>query len=321
MKTSNFSDASGIGSGRNGSQQFSHNHPFKPSSPIHIYQRSYDWGIVFYDDVFILAHFTLICTLARKYGVKLLAVSYMLNHYHQLSCFGTREAMTKFMVELTSKFSREYNDYMDRSGALFAPDYGASVKTGSKKIVSSFNYVVNNPVEKGLVGRAIDYRWNFLRYSMCEFPLSEPIKARTSSRKLWTMARQVRMLRKDDKPLSIRLLVAFKSKLSQQEWVRLVDLIIIEYNAIDYESMAGYFRSKKEMLSSPDYNTGSEYDIKEESMPHKPYYRMLNRVKQDMPLYQWNPWQLDEDEIQIWVKRLIDGSFSPEHIKGFLHRF
>ena len=55
---------------------------FKTGTPVHIYQRSADWGVIFYDDIHILSHFTILCTTARKYGVKIYAICYMLNHLH-----------------------------------------------------------------------------------------------------------------------------------------------------------------------------------------------------------------------------------------------
>ena len=58
---------------------------FKTGTPVHIYQHSADWGVIFYDDIHILSHFTVLSASARKYGVKIYALCYMLNHIHILA--------------------------------------------------------------------------------------------------------------------------------------------------------------------------------------------------------------------------------------------
>ena len=293
---------------------------FKTGTPVHIYQHSADWGVIFYDDIHILSHFTLLCTTARKYGVKIYAICYMLNHLHILAEFISREQMTKFLRFATSVFSHNYNLYMGKEGANFAPRFGASFKSGSKSVVSTFNYIVNNPVEKHLVARALDYRWNFLRYAPSQPAPECSLSKRKSSLQFQLISNQIELMIQSNTHISVEYLANIKSLLSPAEWQVIVNKIITGYNIIDYQIMASYFRSMDDMLKAPDFNTGAEYELDDDSMPHKPYITMLNQIKKSVPLYSFRPWAMSADETLEWI-RVLSGlpGVTPAHLKGILH--
>lgn len=293
---------------------------FRTGTPVHIYQRSADWGVIFYDDVHILSHFTILCTSAKKFGVKIYALCYMLNHIHILAEFSDREQMTQLLRFVTSTFSHRYNLYMGKDGATFAPRFGSSFKLGPKSVVSTFNYIVNNPVEKHLVAKALDYKWNFLVYApSLPVPVSS-LSKRKSSLQFQLFANRIDSAIQKLKYLSMEELAHIKSTLSPAEWQVIVNKIITGYNIIDYQRMASYFRSMDDMLKAPDFNTGAEYELDDESMPHKPYFTMLNRIKKAAPLYSFKPWAMSADETLEWI-RILGGlpGVTPAHLKGILH--
>ena len=293
---------------------------FKTGTPVHIYQRSADWGVIFYDDIHILSHFTVLSASARKYGVKIYALCYMLNHIHILAEFISREQMTQFLRFATSVFSHNYNLYMGKEGANFAPRFGASFKSGSKSVVSTFNYIVNNPVEKHLVARALDYRWNFLLYAPSGPALKCNQSKRKSSLQFQLISNQIELMIQSETHIRVEYLANTKSLLSPAEWQVIVNKIISGYNIIDYQRMASYFRSMDDMLKAPDFNTGAEYELDDESMPHKPYFTMLNRIKKSTPLHSFRPWAMSTDETLEWI-RVLSGlpGVTPAHLKGILH--
>ncbi len=137
---------------------------FSRSGYIHIYHITVDRGVCFYSVADCLVWFTMLCILAIKYDVQIIAVCIMLNHFHIEARFSTLRKMYLMMQELDSWFTRVYNKQYGRKGPLFDGKYGSAVKLKEQKIRENFIYICNNPVVKKAVVKASDYRWNFLAY-------------------------------------------------------------------------------------------------------------------------------------------------------------
>ena len=100
---------------------------------IHIFQITADRSICFYTAADCMVWFTLFCVLAEKYGVHVLAVCIMLNHFHIEAHFPSLEVMAAMMQELDARFTRQYNRQYGLSGMLFKGRYGSAPKSKEQK--------------------------------------------------------------------------------------------------------------------------------------------------------------------------------------------
>lgn len=200
----------------------------------HCYQRAADSEILFYSVSEFLSFFTLICVLAVRYDVNIIALCLMIDHFHMTATAEAPSSVSSLIGMATRAFSRESNVLCVRTGPLFRHSYGSAPKRTDKAIRTNIIYVGNNPVERHLVTKAEEYRWNFLAYYNNPHPFSEP--------------------------LVIRRLAG---KLSSKEQQQFVDFVISTYNIIDYEGAIRHFGSYDNMISAMHVSTGSEYDIPE----------------------------------------------------------
>ena len=132
----------------------------------HVYQITADRGICFYTAADCLVWFSLMCVLAERYGIRILAVCIMLNHYHIELHAPSPEALSSFMRDLNALFTRLYNRRYGTTGPLFSNKFKNAGKYKEQKIRENFLYICNNPVVKCAVPRAAQYRWNFLAYML-----------------------------------------------------------------------------------------------------------------------------------------------------------
>ena len=230
---------------------------------IHCYQRMRDGYLQFYDFIDYLVYFTLICTLAPRYGVHVLALCQMPDHTHGAFDASRLNKLATCMGELSRYYSRYGQAPPCRGGRLFTCRYGSAVKFGDKKARTNLVYIGNNPVERRLVKRAEEYQWNYLAYAKSDNPFSEPIIVRHATLAMKQGLAEVRAAHNGDRPLSYAMLKRLFSKLSSKEQQQLIDYIITTYSVIDYNAAIRFFDSYEDMTGAMHYNTGSEYDINE----------------------------------------------------------
>ncbi|MBP5398255.1 MAG: transposase [Bacteroidales bacterium] len=229
----------------------------------HCYQRTDAGVVIFYNVSDYLAFFTLFCITARKYRVKVLAMSLMADHIH-LSIIEERKGeISAFVREYSSHFARVHNPVCHTKGALFEPRFGCAPKRGDKAARTNLIYVGNNGPERRLCRRAEEYRWNFLAYAISDHPFSEKYIARDASKALRNARSRIRLLSEKNRPLPYVLLQTFFARLVRKEKEQLVDYIIGKYNIIDYVSAIRFFDTYEDMLSAMHASTGSEYDLNE----------------------------------------------------------
>lgn len=249
----------------------------------HVYQKSFDDGVIFYNVFDSLVFYTIFSVTAAKFGIVTLGLCLMPNHIHYLVFVKDKETFSSFVRELSKAFVNAYNKECPRTGSLFKRPFGSSSKTGGKQIRTSIAYVYNNPVEKKLCDSAQDYRWNFLAYANNTNPFSEPKALRNESYTFKKYASSVRMLHSNDRPLSYTFLKDLFKNLNADEWQRFVDYLIRIYNPIDFEKAISYFGRYDKMLTALNSNTGSEYEIKEEYNPDSDaVYRDIHRELRTM---------------------------------------
>ena len=243
------------------------NRVFKVGALHHIYQRTVGGYLIFYSVRDFLVFFTIFCTVARKYDIVVLGVCLMYDHIHVLVKAPSREAMSAFVREYTSRFSRQRNVRYQRKGQYFRHRFGSAPKVNEKKARTAISYLYNNPVEKKLCNRAEEYRWNFLLYAHCRHPFSAPLKIREASRPLRRAIAEVRALRESDLPLNYALINRIIKSLTANEIMQLTDYTVSLYNCISYEDLTIYYDDFQTMLTAINANTGSEYQIKEVVTP------------------------------------------------------
>lgn len=247
----------------------------------HVYQITSDRGICFYTAADCLVWFTLLCVLSRRYNIRILAVCIMLNHYHILLKAPSSYALSSFMCDLTSLFTRMYNRKYRISGPLVGGQFNNAGKRKDQKIKDIFIYICNNPVVKHAVPRAERYRWNFLAYMQGGNPFSEEIRQESCSEELVRVMAAVRVRRKADRAVDYQFFSGPYSRLSDREKRQIIDYIVSEYNVIEYITIGRMWGSYQDLCHALSTVSGSEYDLKEEFVEedYRHYYRMIRLAK------------------------------------------
>ena len=251
---------------------------YTPHGYIHIFQITLDRGLCFYTVADCLVWFTLFCTLAVKYGVKVLAVCIMLNHFHIEAAFPSREKMIAMMRELDARFTQQYNRHYGLSGSLFQGRYGSAIKVKEQKIRDNVIYILNNPIPKRAVSRPEKYRWNFLAYMDSDHPFSEKVVIRRSSRHLLAVLGMVRQYRAQDKSLGYSFFSGMYEKLSPEECLQVIDYVVTRYNVINYGVLRRMWGDYRSLCDALKVVGGAEYDLNDDCSQedYRRYYRMAN---------------------------------------------
>ena len=236
---------------------------FAPGILHHCYQRLVSRNLIFYTVSDYLVFFSVFCSTARKYDVRVLSLCIMPDHFHCSLTAGSRKDLSGFIGEYTGQFVSVHNPVCHHSGPLFESPFGRAVKLGAKKARTNLIYVGNNPVERQLCKRAEEYRWNFLAYARSKHPFSEPLILRHASRPLARAVREVRSDALRCRPLTYRQLQRLSIPLNHSELNQLIDCIIRAYNVIDYDAAIRFFDNYQDMLHAMHSTTGSEYDLNE----------------------------------------------------------
>lgn len=229
----------------------------------HCYQRSADDGVLFYSYGDHLVYFTLYCTLARKHGIQVLSLCQMPDHVHDSVRASRKSDLANFKREVNTFFSRQWNGRCRTKGHVLRGRYGWAQKFGDKKARTNLIYVGNNPVERRMVKKAEDYRWNYLAYADSDHPFSKKLVIREARWPLQKAVKEVKAQFKAGKPLNYAQLQRLFKPLTREEGLQLTDLIISTYNCIDYEAAIRFFDSEEDLVKSMHATTGSEHDVNE----------------------------------------------------------
>lgn len=157
---------------------------FVSDSPIHVYTKGVNGGILFYTLEDYLCYFSRYMCDAYKYGIKVVGVTMMPNHVHSSEQSSAEESFIRFHQETEAAFALDSNKRRSRSGPVFKHRFGYAPKTTAKTIRDSFCYQANNPVVGRLSRTVLEYRWNFLAYYQSDHPFSEKIMLKKASRRV-----------------------------------------------------------------------------------------------------------------------------------------
>ena len=233
-----------------------------PGEVHHVCQQTIGGALVFYCTADYLVFFTIYCTVARRMGIPVLALCPMPDHLHCVVTAPDKRALAAFVQQYTHLFAREWNASRGRKGPLFKARFKSSAKLGNKQVKTAINYNDNNPVERKLVERAEDYRWNFLRYAEKQPPDA------SGSRRLREIRREMQAVFRGGNYLRYAQIRRWSGRLGREEFRRLADEAVGLWNCIDYEEKISYYGSYKALLGSLHDNTGSDYEIREERDPY-----------------------------------------------------
>ena len=230
----------------------------------HCYQRAADLVVLFYTDLDYLCFFTILCVQAVKNKVCLVMLCLMVDHFHaSVKAARGAPALSEFIQTSTCMYAKQNNLVCNRKGDLFRRPFGSAPKRTDKKERDNIIYVGNNPVERLMVKRAEEYRWNFLAYAKSDHPFSEPLVIRRASWPMQKAVKEVKAFHAAGQYLSYKVLQRLFEPLGRKEREQLVDFIIVTYNVIDYEEAIRHFGSYENMLEAMHVTTGREYDVNE----------------------------------------------------------
>lgn len=208
----------------------------------------------------------------------------MLNHFHLEASFESIHDMEAFMNSVTSVFAKKYNRHYGLSRQLFHRPFGNSLKSKEAHCFDCLIYIGNNAKVKHAVTRAEEYRWNFLKYMECNCPFSTPYNPSTASA---DMQRLVKLLKNQAIKDSYIDYAFFESKdyfrLTDFEKQQLIDMIVSQYNVIDYDFSLKRYGSAPKIYEAMNIVSGSEYgsgeDNDQENYQH--YYKMIKIAKSE----------------------------------------
>ena len=222
-----------------------------------------DRGVLFYTDIDHLVFFTQYCVMARKHGIRVLALCQMPDHLHDSVIADRKIDLERFKQESLSWYALRRNAQAGVKGAVFECSYGSVPKIGDKNVRSNLIYVGNNPVERKLVSDAKDYRWNYLAYAESDHPFSEKLVLRKASWSLRKAVKEVKAQAAACRPMNYAMMGRLFAPLDRKERMQLTDFIISTYNVIDYAAASKYFDSFDRMMIAMHATTGSEHDLNE----------------------------------------------------------
>lgn len=260
--------------------------PFQKGIIIHCYQRSKDGGLLFYSYSDYLVWFTIVCTVARRYNVKILALCPMPDHVHKSVVAFSSKDLSAFMRDCSSLYALRFNHACNTEGQVFEARFGSAPKYGTKNGRTNLMYVWNNPVERQLANKAENYRWNFLAYAVSSHPFSEKLIIRKASRAMRKAVGEVKAQYRMGLPMTHTQLKRLFNTLTNKECQQLTDYIITTYNIIDYDAALSFFNCYDDLLKATHSTTSKDHDINEvfvgKSDAH--YLKMASVIMRELKL-------------------------------------
>ena len=238
---------------------------FRKNAVHHVYQKPVDGIVIFHTRRDFLVFLTIFFAVKKKYPVRILGVCPMIDHIHVVLQADTKQDLSAFVQEYTSKFVKEYNRSLDRvTGRMFTRRFGCAPKRDEKKARSAINYLYNNAPERKLCDRAIQYQWDLLAYASSDHPFSVPIDLTRRSSAMRRSMSMVKSIHESGCALGYSAIDKIYNGLSDTESQQMTDFILSTYCDVDFGEAVRYYGNLEKMIIAIDSNTGSEYDMKEE---------------------------------------------------------
>lgn len=298
---------------------------FYPNNYNHIYLRSVDGGVIFYEVKDRLTFMSVFFHYSRKYRLRIASFSIMHNHYHTVIDESILIKIRRFIQTTSTIFTDLYNKRYNRKGPLFSKPYGLSQKYSEKHKKSVLAYSANNPVEKHLVSRSEEYPWTFIAYCHSPNPYSPKIVIRKSSFHLKNSLKAFDGFRAmKDKYLNYAILDTVLDKLKGIEKDQMIDHIISSYNNIDYSlSLKYYGQDYNTMVLAFSSNAGYDYEIDEKpnSYSDLPYDKIsdeLTKLGYDIHSIVYHPSSISNfSQLESHLRRT--SSATTYHVQRYFH--
>lgn len=288
----------------------------------HVYSKGNGGNVIFYSIEDCLVFFTLFSVLVKKYDMKVVAFTIMINHYHVAVFCREAKQLSAFIRELEKIFAREYNSSRENSGSLFKRDFGRAPKTILKKAKNCVVYINNNPVAGKLTNDAVLYRWNLLAYKDNDNPFSKPLPPkRMMNRNLRYAKSLIDSAVKGGQFINYQNMRAMLSRVTADEWMSLLDYVICSYNFLDYQEAGNLFGGWDRLIIAVDSMAGGEDDMKED-WENYAYYRDIIRAcrSSKVDLRGFCPEKLSETEKSSLFEMIRFKTGAPnKQIRKFLH--
>ena len=302
----------------------SHQRKFYRDGYQHLYQISFDKSLIFCTVPDMILLFTLICVKSRQYHIHITALCIMYNHFHLQASALNRSDLDGFMDAVTWAYAIIYNRWYGLRGQLFHHPFGSAPKAKPKKISGNWIYIANNPVGKKAVQQAWDYRWNFLRYapkldpssglltytSSARYPFSEEYQPLEASKAMLYLVKTVKDRAAAGEVIDYRFFASEKyASLSEKERLQLLDIIITNYNTIDYKPILFKYGTIERFCRVLEEVEGGEYDLRDDWEPedYRHYSRMITIAA--------------EEGYDVSKQRLGPGAESDGRLERMIHRF
>ena len=94
----------------------------------HVYQNTVEGVLLFYDNTDRMIFFTILSVLSERYGIRIIAVSLMPDHYHLLVEASGRYPIVNFIRTLNSVYAKAFNRTINRKGRIFNKEFGCAPK-------------------------------------------------------------------------------------------------------------------------------------------------------------------------------------------------
>lgn len=129
-----------------------------PGATYHVWARGNDRQALFVDDQDRERYVKMLGHVIEDHWWRGLAYVLMSNHVHLV--VRTEHAdLARGMNALHNGYARSFNQRHGKINHLFGDRYGSSVLQDAQQVRRIVAYVVNNPVEAGLVRRAEEWPW------------------------------------------------------------------------------------------------------------------------------------------------------------------
>lgn len=130
-----------------------------PGGVYHVFLRGNGRRAIFFDAEDRSRWETLLEAGLRRYGHRVHAYCWMTNHIHMAVQCRT-EPVSSLMRFVASRYSRETNRKMQRSGHLFERRHGLILVQADRYLKALVRYIHQNPLDAGLVEDLAAYRWS-----------------------------------------------------------------------------------------------------------------------------------------------------------------
>lgn len=128
--------------------------------PHHITQRGNNRTPVFLDDEDRQRYLELLAVYAEKHLLDIWAYCLMDNHVHLLAVPKSEISLAKGIGLTNQVYTQYFNRKYGYSGRVWQNRFFSCVVESHHYLWAVVRYILNNPVKKGLVKKAGDYRWS-----------------------------------------------------------------------------------------------------------------------------------------------------------------